>query len=105
MSFTFILKINVCFRNTETLLHLLKGSLGTGILAMPKAFANAGYVVGAIGTIVIGVLCTYCIHVLLDSCYVLCKRRKVPSMSYTAAAEASLSEGPDWCKACAPYAP
>ncbi|XP_013162337.1 PREDICTED: proton-coupled amino acid transporter 1 [Papilio xuthus] len=90
--------------NTETLLHLLKGSLGTGILAMPHAFSKSGYVVGAIGTVVIGVLCTYCIHVLMDSCYVLCKRRKVPSLTYTAAAEAALSEGPDWCKACAPYA-
>ncbi|XP_045531065.1 proton-coupled amino acid transporter-like protein CG1139 isoform X1 [Pieris brassicae] len=90
--------------NIETLLHLLKGSLGTGILAMPHAFSNAGYVVGSIGTIVIGVLCSYCIHVLLDSCYVMCKRRKVPSMTYTAVAEAALSEGPDWCKACAPYA-
>lgn len=90
--------------NLETFLHLLKGSLGTGILAMPKAFSNAGYVVGSIGTIIIGVLCTYCIHVLIDSCYVLCKRRRVPSMTYTAAAEAALSEGPAWCKACAPYA-
>ncbi|KAJ0183608.1 hypothetical protein K1T71_000031 [Dendrolimus kikuchii] len=90
--------------NTETLLHLLKGSLGTGILAMPHAFSNSGYIVGSIGTVVIGVLCTYCIHILIDSCYVLCKRRKVPSLTYTAAAEAALSEGPDWCKACAPYA-
>ncbi|XP_053623801.1 proton-coupled amino acid transporter-like protein CG1139 [Plodia interpunctella] len=90
--------------NTETLLHLLKGSLGTGILAMPRAFMHSGYVIGVIGTVFIGVLCTYCIHVLLDSCYTLCKRRKVPSMTYTAAAEAALSEGPDWCKACAPYA-
>ncbi|CAB3258851.1 unnamed protein product [Arctia plantaginis] len=90
--------------NIETFLHLMKGSLGTGILAMPRAFANAGYVVGSIGTVIIGVLCTYCIHILIDSCYVLCKRRKVPSMSYTVAAEAALSEGPAWCKACAPYA-
>ncbi|CAG9558573.1 unnamed protein product [Danaus chrysippus] len=90
--------------NTETLLHLLKGSLGTGILAMPHAFAKSGYVVGTIGTFVIGVLCTYCIHVLMDSCYALCKRRKVPSLTYTAAAEAALLEGPDWCKVCAPYA-
>ncbi|KAG7313227.1 hypothetical protein JYU34_000326 [Plutella xylostella] len=90
--------------NTETLLHLLKGSLGTGILAMPHAFSKSGYVVGTIGTIVIGVLCTYCIHILLDSCYALCKRRKVPSLTYTSAAEAALSEGPDWCKAMAPYA-
>ncbi|XP_063837582.1 proton-coupled amino acid transporter-like protein CG1139 [Ostrinia nubilalis] len=90
--------------NIETLLHLLKGSLGTGILAMPHAFSNSGYVVGVVGTIVIGVLCTYCIHILLDSCYALCKRRRVPSLTYTAAAEAALLEGPAWCKACAPYA-
>ncbi|XP_075991574.1 proton-coupled amino acid transporter-like protein acs [Anticarsia gemmatalis] len=90
--------------NLETFLHLLKGSLGTGILAMPRAFVNAGYIVGSIGTVIIGILCTYCIHMLLDSCFVLCKRRRVPSLTYTAAAEAALSEGPDWCKACAPYA-
>ncbi|XP_045784934.1 proton-coupled amino acid transporter-like protein CG1139 isoform X1 [Maniola jurtina] len=90
--------------NTETFLHLLKGSLGTGILAMPHAFAKSGYVVGTVGTLVIGFLCSYCIHVLLDSCYELCKRRKVPSLTYTGAAVAALSEGPAWCKACAPYA-
>ncbi|XP_059059737.1 proton-coupled amino acid transporter-like protein CG1139 [Achroia grisella] len=89
--------------NTETLLHLLKGSLGTGILAMPHAFSNSGYIVGTIGTFVIGILCTYCIHVLLDTSYVLCKRRRVPSMTYTTVAEAALSEGPGWCKAIAPY--
>ncbi|XP_012272846.1 proton-coupled amino acid transporter-like protein CG1139 [Orussus abietinus] len=80
--------------NSETLLHLLKGSLGTGILAMPKAFANAGYVVGLIGTVVIGLLCTYCIHLLIKAQYELCRRKKVPSLSYPATAEAALSEGP-----------
>lgn len=62
--------------NAETLLHLLKGSLGTGILAMPMAFLNSGYVLGAVGTIVIGVLCLYCIHLLIDAEYELCKRKK-----------------------------
>lgn len=28
----------------DTFFHLLKGSLGTGILAMPNAFNNSGYV-------------------------------------------------------------
>jgi amino acid permease len=50
----------------ETLIHLLKGSLGTGILAMPNAFFKAGLVVGFVGTILIGSLCTYCIHVLVS---------------------------------------
>lgn len=44
---------------------------------MPNAFHNSGYVVGAICTIIIGVICTYCIHMLLRSHYELCKRKKV----------------------------
>lgn len=64
-------------RDNDTLIHLLKGSLGTGILAMPNAFFNSGYAVGFVGTIVIGIICTYCIHMLLRSHYELCKRKKV----------------------------
>lgn len=51
--------------NTETIIHLLKGSLGTGILAMPQAFYYAGYLSGIINTIIIGALCTYCLHILV----------------------------------------
>ncbi|XP_044734183.1 proton-coupled amino acid transporter-like protein CG1139 [Chrysoperla carnea] len=80
--------------NVETLLHLLKGSLGTGILAMPKAFHNSGYVVGIVGTVLIGLLCTYCIHLLIRAQYELCRRKKIPSMTYTQTAEAAMLEGP-----------
>jgi proton-coupled amino acid transporter len=51
----------------ETLLHLLKGSLGTGILAMPNAFLRAGYVLGIAGTVIIGIICTYCVHQLVST--------------------------------------
>lgn len=80
------------------MLHLLKGSLGTGILAMPRAFFNAGYVVGLIATFVIGLFCTYCMRILVRSEYELCKRRQIPSMSYPATAEAALEEGPMWLR-------
>lgn len=89
--------------NSETLFHLLKGSLGTGILAMPNAFRNAGYITGSIGTIVIGFICTYCIHMLIKAEYELCRRRKIPSMSYPQVAETALSEGPGCFKKAAPY--
>ncbi|KAL6448192.1 hypothetical protein ACFW04_000295 [Cataglyphis niger] len=84
--------------NMETLLHLLKGSLGTGILAMPKAFYNAGYIIGLIATIIIGLLCTYCMRILVFSEYELCKRRRVPSMTYPATAESALREGPQFLR-------
>lgn len=91
------------FRNMETLIHLLKGSLGTGILAMPNAFSNSGWLVGIIGTLLIGLLCTYCIHVLIKAELELCRRRRVPSLTYPQVAEEALKEGPNWCKAIAPY--
>lgn len=94
VNFLFPYDANRTFSNAETMLHLLKGSLGTGILAMPKAFFNAGYIVGLIATFVIGFLCTYCMRILVLSEYELCKRRRVPSMTYPATAEAALKEGP-----------
>lgn len=78
----------------ETLLHLLKGSLGTGILAMPKAFLFAGYLSGSIGTVVIGFVCTFCIRLLITCEYELCRRRRVPSLTYPATFEMALEEGP-----------
>lgn len=44
---------------------MLKCSLGTGILAMPQAFYHAGYLNGFIATILIGMLCTYGVHILV----------------------------------------
>ncbi|KAJ8959322.1 hypothetical protein NQ318_022008 [Aromia moschata] len=89
--------------NSETLLHLLKGSLGTGILAMPLAFYHSGWVVGIIGTLFIGLLCTYCIHMLIKCEYELCKRKKVPSMTYPSTTECALLEGPAFFQKMAPY--
>jgi solute carrier family 36 (proton-coupled amino acid transporter) len=51
--------------DADTLIHLLKGSLGTGILAMPLAFLNAGLAFGLVATFIIGFVCTYCVHVLV----------------------------------------
>lgn len=89
------------FRNTETLLHLLKGSLGTGILAMPMAFKNSGWILGIVGTVIIGLLCLYCIHLLISAEYELCKRKRIPAMGYPATAQAALLEGPPALKKCA----
>lgn len=50
-----------------SLAHLLKSSLGTGILAMPAAFKNSGLLFGALGTIIVGLICTHCVHILVST--------------------------------------
>lgn len=80
--------------NTETLIHMLKGALGTGILAMPEAFKNSGLWNGVISTIFIGIICTYCLHVLVKAQYVMCKRLKVPILTYPNSMKIALEMGP-----------
>jgi len=50
------------------MIHLLRGNTGTGILAMPGAFKNAGLVVGNKGTILRSIICTHCMHMVVRSC-------------------------------------
>jgi len=90
---------------SETLIHMLKASLGTGILAMPHAFNDAGYAVGTICTILIGLLCTYNIHILVSSEYELCRRKRLPSLNYPETAQAAVMEGPLAIRRIAPFVP
>ncbi|GFT60101.1 hypothetical protein NPIL_313541 [Nephila pilipes] len=53
--------------NIGTFLHLLKGNIGTGILAMPIAISNFGLMAGVIGIIVLGIICIYCMQLLVFS--------------------------------------
>ncbi|XP_049885848.1 proton-coupled amino acid transporter-like protein CG1139 [Pectinophora gossypiella] len=80
--------------NIETLVHLLKCSLGTGILAMPQAFSRSGLITGVIATIIIGGMITHCLHVLVKAQYNLCKRRRVPLLTYPESMVAALEIGP-----------
>lgn len=82
------------FSNLETLVHLMKGSLGSGILAMPLAFAHAGLWFGLISTFIIGGICTYCVHILVKSSQILCRRTRVPSLRYADIAETAFLAGP-----------
>lgn len=52
-------------RNCDTMIHLLKGNIGTGILAMPDAFKNAGLAIGTLGTVLIGLICVHTMHTLV----------------------------------------
>lgn len=78
----------------DTLIHLLKGSLGSGILAMPLAFLNAGLYFGLAATFGIGLVCTYCVHILVKTAHELCRRTKTPALGFAETAEAAFLAGP-----------
>ncbi|KAL1506630.1 hypothetical protein ABEB36_005956 [Hypothenemus hampei] len=76
------------------LIHLLKSSLGTGILAIPRAFKSAGLLVGLFGTIIIGFLCTHTIHILVRASHKVCTKSKIPSLGFADTAEEVFKQGP-----------
>lgn len=82
--------------NTDggALAHLLKSSLGTGVLAMPMAFQNGGLAFGLAGTIIVGIICTHCVHILVKSSHDLCKREQIPSLGFAETAEVAFKSGP-----------
>ncbi|XP_059079613.1 proton-coupled amino acid transporter 2-like isoform X2 [Tigriopus californicus] len=68
--------------NFDTIVHMLKGNIGTGILAMPDAIKNSGLTVGNIGLVLMGIICVHCMHMLVKSAQELCRRVKVHSLTY-----------------------
>ncbi|KAE9525457.1 hypothetical protein AGLY_014257 [Aphis glycines] len=84
--------------NGETLTHLLKASLGTGILAMPLAFQCSGLITGIFATVFVSFVCTYCSYSLVKCAHTLYRRTRVSSMSYADVAEVAFANGPKWSR-------
>lgn len=80
--------------NFAALVHLLKGAIGTGILALPEAFKNAGYIFGTVITLILAVFITYCMHMLINIRYIICKKHKIPSMTYAESVKYAFRGGP-----------
>ncbi|OQV14342.1 Proton-coupled amino acid transporter 1 [Hypsibius exemplaris] len=76
--------------NMQTLMHLLKGNIGTGVLAMASAFKNSGLATGAIAIMVMGVICIHCMHILVNCSHFLSKKEAKSAMDYGEVIEASV---------------
>lgn len=68
--------------NCQTMMHLLKGNIGSGILAMPSAFSNAGLLVGTIALPIMGIFCIHCMHMLLSCNRILCEKLGFKCLDY-----------------------
>ncbi|KAH8398137.1 hypothetical protein KR215_006357, partial [Drosophila sulfurigaster] len=80
----------------EAFINLLKCALGTGCLAMPRAYYNAGWLLGLISTILLGSFVVYAMHVLLNDINSLCKRHKFSTLNYSETMELAVLNGPQW---------
>ncbi|BET02455.1 Proton-coupled amino acid transporter [Nesidiocoris tenuis] len=82
--------------DNETLVHLLKASLGTGILAMPFAYENSGMASGVILTVLVYIICTHGSYVVVNCAHELYRRTRVTSMTFADVGEVAFAHGPSW---------
>ncbi|CAK1588097.1 unnamed protein product [Parnassius mnemosyne] len=72
----------------DTMLHLFRGNIGSGLLAMGDAFKNGGIVFATISTVLLGIICVHAQHLLLncsEEMYRQTKRDKPPGFAETVA--------------------
>ncbi|XP_044734721.1 proton-coupled amino acid transporter-like protein pathetic isoform X2 [Chrysoperla carnea] len=82
----------------ETLTHLSKAALGSGILAMGVAFRHSGLALGCAFMILVGLVCTHCAYLLVACAHELYKRKRVSHMTFSEVSVEGFKSGPQWCR-------
>ncbi|XP_067211519.1 proton-coupled amino acid transporter-like protein CG1139 [Linepithema humile] len=74
-----------------SLANLIKSAAGTGLFAMPNAFACVGLFIGIIGTALMGLLITGSLQLLVRIHHLMCTRLKKPTLVYDKVVVATLT--------------
>ncbi|XP_026688173.1 proton-coupled amino acid transporter-like protein CG1139 [Diaphorina citri] len=81
-------------RNWETYIHFIKGSIGTGCLAMPSGFKSVGYLPGLFFGVFTGALTMMTLHLLMQIKYDVSKKMKYHVVQFPDVCELVMMEGP-----------
>ena len=78
-------------RDFGSLANLIKSAAGTGLFAMPNAFACVGLFIGIVGTAFMGLLITGSLQILVRIHHMMCIRVRKPILVYDQVVVATLT--------------
>ncbi|NXA32102.1 S36A1 protein, partial [Eudromia elegans] len=79
----------------QTLIHLLKGNVGTGMLGLPLALKNAGILLGPLSLFAMGAIAVHCMSILVKCAHHFCHRFQKQFVDYGGAVVYGLESAPN----------